>query len=152
MSILKTKSPYILLILLLLGSFLLFSGWSARQAATRGSQIADPDYYSKGLKYNGTRVEERAAASQGWQLTTSIRGHLLSFELSDNAGAFIPLATGQLTLYLSEQKEVLRLPTEETQPGHYQLNLPVEITGSAQARIEFELQGARISRQLLVNL
>ncbi len=146
------KSPYVLLILLLLFSFLLFSIWSARQAATRGSEISDLNYYSKGLKYNNTRVEERAAASRGWQLETEIKDKSLHFKLSDKEGVPISQATGELTLFLSEENRVLRLQPREIQPGLYLLKLPDEISGSLQARIEFEQQGARISRQLLVNL
>lgn len=152
MTPLKRKSPYVLFILLLIGAFVLFSLWSARQAATRGSQISDLNYYSKGLKYNNTRVEERAAASRGWQLETAINEHSLHFRLSDNKGLPISQANGELTLFLSEEQRVLRLQTSEAQPGLYLLKLPREISGSLQARIEFEQLGARVSRQLLVNL
>lgn len=152
MSIFKQKSPYVLLILLLLCAFLLFSLWSARQAATRGSQISDHNYYSKGLKYNNTRVEQRAAASRGWQLETAIKDRSIVFKLSDKQGQPITQATGELTLFLSQEKQVLRLQPAESQPGLYLLMLPAEISGSLQARIEFEQQDARISRQLLVNL
>lgn len=148
----KFKNPYILLIILLLGAFLLFSIWSARQAATYGSRVSDPDYYSKGLKYNNTRVEERAAASQGWRLETLIDQNRLRFKLFDLDGQPISQAVGELTLYLNQQNLVQRLVPVESHPGIYQLDLPDKIHGSFQARIEFELQGARISRQLLVNL
>jgi len=149
---LNIKSPYIYLILLLLFSFLAFSGWSARQASTRGSQISDHNYYSKGLKYNNTRVEERAAASRGWQLKTEIDNRSLNFKLTDAEDSPIRKATGELTLFLSQESRVLRLHPTEIQPGLYQLNLPDEISGSLQARIDFEQAGARVSRQLLVNL
>lgn len=152
MATLKRKSPYVLFIILLLCSFLLFSIWSARQAASRGSQISDLNYYSKGLKYNNTRVEERAAASRGWQLETVIKEKTLVFKLSDRTGQPISQATGELTLFLSEENQVIRLQPTETQAGVYRLMLPVQISGSLQARIEFEQQGARVSRQLLVNL
>ncbi len=148
----KFKNPYILLIILLLGAFLLFSIWSARQAATYGSRVSDPDYYSKGLKYNNTRVEERAAASRGWHLETEIKDKSLYFNLSDAEGQPIHRATGELTLFLSEKNRVMRLQPTEVEPGRYQIKLPDDIRGSLQARIEFEQQGARISRQLLVNL
>ena len=152
MAILNLKSPYILLILLLLSSFLLFSAWSAHQAAMRGSQISDHNYYSKGLKYNNTRVEERAAASRGWQLETEIKGKSLIFKLSDNTGQPISQAAGELTLFLNKENRVLRLKATESEPGRYRLKLPDEINGSLHARIEFAQQDARVSRQLLVNL
>ncbi len=149
---LKLKSPYILLILMLLLSFLVFSVWSARQASTRGSQVSDLNYYSKGLKYNNTRIEERAAASRGWQLETEIQNRILNFRLSDATGQPIRQAIGELTLFLKKENRVLHLQPTESQPGIYQLKLPDAISGSLQARIEFEQQGARINRQLLVNL
>ncbi len=152
MAPMKRISPYVLLIITLLCAFLLFSIWSARQAATRGSQISDLNYYSKGLKYNNTRVEERAAASRGWRLETAINEKTLVFKLSDSAGQPIAQATGELTLFLSEKKRVIRLQPTETESGVYRLILPEQISGSLQARIEFEQQGARVSRQLLVNL
>jgi nitrogen fixation protein FixH len=133
-------------------TFVLFSIWSARQAATRGSQISDHNYYSKGLRYNSTRVEERAAASRGWQLETIIDGRILRFILSDNEDKPISQANGELTLYLNKENQVIRLQLTEAQPGSYWLKLPDAINGSLQARIEFEQQDARISRQLLVNL
>ncbi|WP_020676359.1 FixH family protein [Geopsychrobacter electrodiphilus] len=149
---LKRISPYVLLIFLLLGSFLLFSAWSARQAATRGSQISDINYYSKGLKYNNTRIEERAAASRGWKLTTEINNNNLRFSLSDKDGHSISHASGELTLFLSQEDRVVHLQTTEPEPGLYLLKLPDEIKGNLQARIVFEQQGVRISRQLLVNI
>ena len=149
---LKLKSPYVLLIIFLLFSFLAFSVWSARQASTRGSQISDYNYYSKGLKYNNTRVEERAAASRGWQLETKIQNRSLNFKLSDAKNQPIRQAIGELTLFLNKENRVLRLQPVELQPGLYQLKLPDDVSGSLQARIEFEQKNARISRQLLVNL
>ncbi|MCF6180253.1 MAG: FixH family protein [Geopsychrobacter sp.] len=146
------KSPYILLIMVLIGSFLLFSLWSARQATTKGPEISDPDYYSKGLKYNNTRIEERAAASQGWQLDTIIDHQSLEFHLSDSTGKPVSKAVGLLTLYLSADNQVMRIAIQEQQPGLYRLQLPETLSGSLHARIEFEHSGARISRRLLVNL
>jgi len=146
------KSPYIWFILLLLGAFILFSIWAARQAAKNGSRIADPAYYSKGLKYTNTQLEKQAAASQGWSLTTKIEQKTLRFALVDHLNQPITEAYGEMTLYLSERKELLHLNPQETAPGHYQVNLPQDLHGSLQARIEFVREGARISRQLLVSL
>ncbi len=152
MTILKLKSPYVLLILLLIFSFLAFSLWSAFQASKRGSQISDPNYYSKGLKYNNTRIEERAAVSRGWRLETQINGLQLHFELFDRTNLPISQASGELTVYLANQQKIILLHTNETGAGVYSIDLPTEISGSLQARIDFLAQGARISRQLLVNL
>lgn len=146
------KNPYVALICLLLGAFLLFSFWSARQAAQHGSRIADPDYYSKGLKYTSTQLEKQAAASQGWQLTTAVVQNLITFELADRLEQPILNAVGELTFYLSDSQKLLHLTPQEVAPGRYQAKLPADLRGSLQARISFVREGARLSRQLLVNL
>ena len=147
-----TRNPYPLLIIGLLAFFIIFLIWSARQAATRGSRISDPEYYSKGLKYNNTELEIRTASTRGWQLQTALNGHQLSFQLHDGKGQPISKAKGELIVFLAQSKRILNLPTMENQPGSYRLDLPADIMGSLQAHIEFEKQGARISRQLLLNL
>jgi len=152
MTTIRRKSPYIPFILALILAFLFFSLWSARQAATKGAAISDPDYYSKGLKYNSTRIEEQAAASQGWQLETKIEQKIISFHLSDPAGRAISKAQGRLTLYLGTDNEVIDLSAAEERAGVYLVRLPETIHGSLHAQIDFERQGARISRRLLVNL
>lgn len=148
----KLKNPYVLLILLLLGSFLLFSVWSARQAVQHSSRVSDPAYYSKGLKYTSTQVEKQAAASQGWSLNTEVVAGQLRFSLLDRKQNPIHGADGTLTLYLSATQNLLHLELSESLPGQYLVNLPRDLHGSHQARIDFERRGARISRQLLVNL
>ena len=66
------KNFYPLLILLLLGSFLCFSTWSAMRAVDAGPEVTDADYYSKGLKYSSTILEKRAAAVLGWKVSTQL--------------------------------------------------------------------------------
>ena len=51
------KNSYPLLILLLIGSFLCFSVWSAMRAIDAGPEVTDADYYSKGLRYNSTLLD-----------------------------------------------------------------------------------------------
>jgi hypothetical protein len=141
----------ILLITLLIGGFILFLTWAGRQAATHGSRISDPAYYSKGLKYTHTQVEKQAAASQGWHLRTEVGPGQLSFILLDITEQPIAQASGELTLYLSAQKKILQLHAVEDEAGRYRFDLPEPLSGSLPARVEFALQGSRISRQLLIN-
>lgn len=148
----RNKSPYVLMIVILLGAFVLFSVWAARQAATRGSKISDAAYYSKGLKYTNTQVEKQAAASQGWTLDTRVEQHRMIFRLHDRDGRPITTAQGELTIFLSANNKLLHLETREQSPGFYTIDLPNNFNGSHQARIDFVRQGARISRQLLVNI
>ncbi len=146
------KHFYPLLIITLLGSFLLFSGWSAYRTSTQGSQVTDRDYYSKGLKYNSTLVEKRAASVLGWQLKTSLRDGQLEIKLLDGKGAPVAGAKGQLTFYLPTDRSTPSLLLHETAPGNYRVQLPASLKGEVNVRIVFESEGARINRQLLLNI
>ena len=70
----RKKNIYPAMILLLISCFLIFSTWAAFQAAGLGSKVTDTDYYSKGLKYNTSQVEKRAAEVLGWNLETRLDG------------------------------------------------------------------------------
>ncbi len=146
------KNFYPLLILLLLGSFLCFSVWSAMQAANLGPQIADADYYSKGLRYSSTLVEKRAAVVLGWTVATQSAGRTLEFHLSDKQGQPVRSAKGTLFMYLPDSASNIRFPLQETDAGVYQLKLTADMSGEMTARLEFEREGARLNRQLLLNL
>ncbi|MHB8809680.1 MAG: FixH family protein [Desulfobulbaceae bacterium] len=136
---------------LLVSGFLIFLAWSAFQAAGPGSRVTDADYYSKGLKYNTTRVEKRAAEVLGWNLETRLDGRILEFRLADRKSGKVDRAIG--TLYLAiPGAEDIRLPLQEAAPGQYRVNLGEGISGAIQARLELERNGARLSRQLLLNL
>jgi len=147
-----SATPYPLLILLLLCCFLLFSGWSAYRAATRGTAVTDADYYSKGLKYNTTLVEKRAASVLGWQLQTRLVERRLEVLLSDTAQRPVSAASGNLFLASADGSGDRRYPFREDSAGTYALRLPPELRGEYHARIEFSSQGARLNRQLLLNL
>jgi nitrogen fixation protein FixH len=146
------KNIYPSLILLLIGSFLCFSVWSAMRAADLGPQVTDADYYSKGLKYTSTLLEKQAAAALGWEVSTKLIGRTLQFQLSDKKGQPIKSANGTLSLYLQEEASSIRFPLQEIEPGLYQLKLTSRMTGEMSARLEFEREGARLNRQLLLNL
>ena len=141
----------IFLIILLIAGFILFLIWAGRQAGTPGSRISDQAYYSKGLEYTHTQVEKQSAVRQGWQLRTEMSPQQLHFTLVDADEQPVAKARGELTLYLSAQKKVLHLPAVEISVGRYRVDLPQIITGSLPVQVEFALQGARISRQLLIN-
>lgn len=146
------KNFYPLMILLLIGGFLIFLIWSAYQAAGLGSRVTDTDYYSKGLKYNTTMVEKRAAEVLGWNLETSLDGHTLQFHLMDQNGGQVDRAVGTLYLAVPGSAENIRLPLREVSAGYYRVSLSEDINGTIQARLELERQGARLNRQLLLNL
>jgi len=148
----RKKNIYPLLILLMIGGFLLFLAWSAFQAAGLGSKVTDADYYSKGLKYNTTVVEKRAAEVLGWRLETLLKERILQFHLTDRDGGAVDKAIGTLYLAIPETAENIHLPLQEISAGYYQVSLADGITGTIHARLEVERQGARLNRQLLLNL
>lgn len=153
MNVMPTKTnAYPLFIMLLLGSFLCFSIWAAMRAADSGPEVTDADYYSKGLKYSSTVLEKKAAAVLGWTVSTQLIGRSLEFRLSDKEGQPVKAARGAIFLYLPESTSSKRLPLRETTPGHYVFNLTDSMRGEMSARLEFEHNGARLNRQLLINL
>ena len=146
------KNFYPLLIGLLLGSFLIFCGWSAYRAATHGSRISDPEYYSKGLKYNSTLVEKQVARTLGWQLKSELHSRLLQVRLTNAQGVPVSGASGKLVFYEAGVNNNIALPLVETAPGTYQAALPLDLKGEIAAHLDFEHDGAQINRQLLLNL
>jgi nitrogen fixation protein FixH len=147
----KKKNIYPPMILLLIGSFLIFLSWSAYQAAGLGTRVTDAAYYSKGLKYNTTQVEKRAAEVLGWNLETRIDGRILEFYLTNNQGGEIDRATGSLYLAIPGAAENIYLPLEEVSTGLYRVGFDGSLSGTIQARLELERDGARLNRQLLLN-
>lgn len=146
------KNIYPFLILFLLGSFLCFSVWSAKRAIDSGPEVTDADYYSKGLRYSSTVLEKKAASVLGWKLSTDLVGRTVEFHLSDKGNHPVRSARGVISLYLSDSTSVIKLPLQETTPGTYIFKLTDSMTGVISARIEFEYDGARLNRQLLLNL
>ena len=147
------KNIYPTMIIMLIGGFLIFSAWSAYQAAGLGSKVTDADYYSKGLKYNTTQVEKRAAEVLGWHLETYLADQNLVFSLTDQEGNNVDQVDGTLYLAIPGTAENIHLTLEEGSAGHYRVNLgESNISGTIQARLELERDGARLNRQLLLDL
>lgn len=146
------KNLYPTMIILLICGFLIFLIWSAFQANGLGSKVTDADYYSKGLKYNSTQVEKQAAEVLGWHLETRLDGRTLEFLLTDNKGKKVDQAVGTLYLAIPDMAENIHLPLQEVSSGYYRVNLDENFKGTIQARLELEREGARLNRQLLLNL
>lgn len=147
------KKPYVPWILLVIGGiFLTLTTWSIYQASQGTSAVTDRDYYSHGLRFNQTLLERKAAESLGWSITTDLAGRTLSFQLNDKLGAPVSQATGILEIFISESSSSMRFPLKHTGSGRYLIDLPESVAGERTARLEFERDGARISKQLLLNL
>lgn len=147
-----SKNLYKPFILCLLISFIGFLSWSAWQAKERGSQVTDRDYYSKGLKYNTTLVEKRAAEVLGWSLSTQISEKTLTFHILDRDKQNVTGAHGTLHIYLPDYPKGRPFELQETAAGSYNLDLPANLSGSLRAWVAFERDGAKINRQLQLNL
>ena len=131
---------------------ILFLIWSGFQASTQGTQVTDRDYYSKGLKYNSTQIEKTAAVSLGWKLTATQEAGYLQINLLDGSSEAVTGAKGKINLYSRPDVDLLVLPLTEVTGGRYQVKLPAILKGEVTVRVEFERAGARINRQLLLNL
>jgi nitrogen fixation protein FixH len=128
------------------------TGWSIYQASKGTSAVTDRDYYSHGLRFNKTLLERKTAESLGWSVTTELKSRTLVFQLMDKDGLPVREANGVLEIYISETSSSVRFPLSDAGSGSYQINLSEQVSGERTARIEFERNGARISKQLLLNL
>jgi hypothetical protein len=140
------------LIVLLGAGFIVLSAWSFYRAARGTSDVTDADYYSHGLRYNQTLLEQRAADSLGWQVAVAHAGDRLLVTLSDGGRQPVSGARGTLTLFRAEFPRPQQLLLQEGAPGRYQAWLPAELAGELTAEVAFERAGARIQRRLLLAL
>ena len=138
-----------LLVPILLCSFLAFSSWAAYQAATRVSEVSDRDYYSKGLKYNSTILEKQAATALGWELHSTLTDGMLIQRLTNQQGE--PVSGAKGLLKLQHLETLLIIPLEEIATGVYRVQLP-QLAGEHLIRAEYERDGARILRRLLLTI
>jgi len=148
----KKTNLYPAFVMLMIGSFICFLAWSAMRAVESGPQVTDADYYSKGLRYTSTVLEKRAAAALGWRVDTQLSGRLLQLHLSDKEGRPVRSAKGVIAIYMRNREESMLFSLQEVSAGNYQLHLTDSMTGEITARVEFERDGARLNRQLLLNL
>lgn len=132
--------------------FLLFSGWSAYRAATRGSAVTDKDYYKHGLKYDHALVEQKAAEALGWTAAIDVSGGWLRCGLSDRDGMPVTGGAGEVVLFRVRTGTETRLQLHEIEPGVYGAPLPVGLQGELPAEMTLGRDGARISRRLQLNL
>jgi len=146
-----TERAYPLLITLLLGAFLLFSGWAAYRSMARKSSVIDADYYTKGLRYSDSRAKEQAAADLGWQLESALSQRKLSLRLRDRQQQPVASATG-MAVRLAPSSGSSPLPLQEAPAGTYQLVLPAEWHGETLLNLDFTRDGLRFSRRLLLHL
>lgn len=141
--------PWLILIIGI--SFLCLTSWSIYRASKGTSAVTDREYYSHGLRYNETLLERKAAESLGWTVKSAIQDQTLSFLLTDREGKPVTEANGTLELFIKKKASTIRLPLFHTGSGNYQVTIPEVISGEMNARLEFEQNGVRLSKQLLLN-
>lgn len=141
--------PYLLLILGLV--FFAVTGWSVYRSVIGVSAVTDRHYYSHGLRYNDSLVEQKAAESFGWQVAVSLQNGSFTTEWRDKDGQ--PVVGGEIRLVLSAKDRsqiILRMQGGES--GFYDATLPSELRGEVQALLTLNHDGATLRRPLLLNL
>jgi hypothetical protein len=156
MSAATRKTNHWPLLVIVIGlSFIGVTGWSIIQARENVSPITDPAYYSHGLRYNQTTLEEKAAESSGWMMRTELNGHRLSILMVNGDKQAVRGCRGVLVLYdnvTSQPARRLELSIREEGQGVYLLELPAELTGTLTGDLALHRDGARFNRRLLINL
>ena len=136
-------------------AFIVVTGWSIFQAHEKVSPVTDPAYYSHGLRYNQTSLEERAAESSGWMMRTVLNDHRLSIILENSDQMAVSGCRGVLVLYdnsSSQPARRLELSVREEENGVYLMELPAELNGSLTGDLSLHRDGTRFNRRLLINL
>lgn len=146
----KSHTPWIILLIGI--GFLALSAWSIYRASRETSAVTDRDYYSHGLRYNETLVEKKAAETLGWTIAITLTGRHLLVNLVDTEGRPVEAATGTILIYLPEEGANRILPMQEISTGRFALDLTDDLSGTINALVEFERNGARLKRPLLINL
>lgn len=143
-------TPWLLLIIG--ASFLTLTGWSIYRASQGTSAVTDRDYYSHGLRYNESLLEEKAAEALGWQTRINLQKRTVVILLSDGSQQPVSRAIGSLTLLNSAAHQPHPLPLQEGIPGRYHVQLPNNLHGEYSVDLNFERDGARLTRRILLAL
>lgn len=143
---------WLLLLLLIFTGFGGLTAWSFHRAARGASPVTDADYYSHGLRYGQTLLEQKAAATLGWTTQPQLQGRLVSIRLQDSGRAPVTGAAAALTLLGADQGQARELSLREAEPGVYRTELPGTLHGEQPAEVVFRRDGVRLSQRLLLSL
>jgi nitrogen fixation protein FixH len=138
------------LIVLVGAGFIVFTVWSFYRAAHGTSAVTDADYYSHGLRYNQTLLEQKAAASLGWNIVPNLRGKLVTIQLRDRDQRLVAGALGTLTMLGTSTPEARELILREAGFGIYQAEVPAGVQGEQTVEIMLQRDGAKLNRRLLL--
>lgn len=137
-------------------AFLGVTGWSIQQARVKLSPVTDRDYYRHGLRYNQTKVEERAAISSGWAMRSELAGRRLTIAMANGQQQPVTGCTGQLVIYdggtAKRTSRRIALTVSESPAGSYRIDLPADLGGTLTGDLSLHRDGAVFNRRLLINL
>ena len=145
----NNKIPWIVIIIGI--GFLCLTAWSILRARHETSAITDQDYYTHGLRYNETQLEKKAAETLGWSIDIKLIDNVMQVRLMDRNNEPVTAANGFIVIFSNNKSNRDRLPFLETKEGVYELTLEGNFKGSLHAQLEFERNGARLNKQLLLN-
>lgn len=139
-------------LLLILGLFFFaVTGWSVYRSVIGVSAVTDHHYYSHGLRYNDSLIEQKAAESLGWQVAVSLQNGHLASQWTGKDGQ--PVVGGEARLIVSAKgRATIALHLEEETSGRYGTSLPDGLRGEIQALLTLNHAGATLRRPLLLNL
>lgn len=132
--------------------FTLLTAWSFQRAVDGVSRVTDRDYYSHGLRYDRSLLEQQRAESLGWQMTSSLTAGGVQLTLTNRDGGPVAGARATAAVFHPAGGEALDIPVRETAPGRYLLALPAESRGEITVDVAFSRDGASLGRRLLVAL
>lgn len=144
----RRSTPWLLIAIGI--GFALITAWSFQRAFKGVSSVTDPDYYSHGLRYNRSLLEQQRAESLGWQLHSRLDGKRLQVTLAGRDGVAVTGARGSAALIVPGRPQPLELPLAESSPGSYLMELPDEVSGELVVDLAFNRDGAGLQRRLLV--
>ncbi len=150
----NTTARWPAFIIALVLAFAAFSWWSFIQAASGVSAVTDPDYYSHGLKYNGTALEREAGAALGWRVSQQVAGRVLTMRVEDAHQQGIPGCQGVIT-FAGEGTGAQPLPPLEVTEiggGLYRAEIQAALPQTLAATLTINKGQAMIQRRLILAL
>lgn len=149
-----TAARWPALIIALVLAFAAFSWWSFILAASGVSAVTDPDYYSHGLKYNGTALERKAGEALGWRVSQQVAGRVLTMRVEDAQQQGIPGCQGVIT-FAGDGAGPQPLPplaVTEIGAGRYRAEIPAALPQTLAATLTISKGQALIQRRLILAL
>lgn len=111
--------------------------------ATRDGPVAvEPDYYQRAVDWDSTRAALPAPASRGWTVEANAGANGIELWLSDGAQTDLTGAEVRATAFhraFADERHQLRLT--EREPGLYAAELPNQLAGLWEVRVEIRRDG-----------